>query len=262
MTSACTFSRSGEVQARPRGAECGAGDRRRRRARAAASRRAQLLRSRTIPSNSTISRRCAGRRARYSELPLDKPTSSARSRSLPGHHARPARRSRGCGRARGEGLHHAYGHAEGVLLIRTTWRWRCALRREGCGARGGGDLDVHQGNGTAQYLRDEPRGLHARSTRKGTTLTPSERGDLDVGLAGRHRRRGLPALNWTPCSGACSAPAGSRALSVGADPYRRPIALSSRSRLGEARCAGGSRVAPNEASRSWLLGGGYARRPR
>jgi acetoin utilization deacetylase AcuC-like enzyme len=125
-------------------------------------------------------------RTQYSELPLSREIVDAFSLAASGT-AEAARRALRYGAAAhiGGGLHHAYaGHAEGFCYINDLAVAARAMIGEGHVRRVAiVDLDVHQGNGTADIFRDDANVFTLSIHQENNYPVPKARGDLDIGLA-------------------------------------------------------------------------------
>lgn len=124
-------------------------------------------------------------RTQYSELPLTRQVVDAFALAASGS-AQAARLALKFGAAAhlGGGLHHAYaGHAEGFCYLNDLAVAARAMLAERLVRRVAVvDLDVHQGNGTANIFRDEPAVFTLSVHQESNYPVPKERGDLDVGL--------------------------------------------------------------------------------
>ena len=65
------------------------------------------------------------------------------------------------------------------------------------------DLDVHQGDGTADILGPEPRVFTFSMHGERNYPVRKVASDLDIALARRHRRRGLSRTRWAQCCRSC-----------------------------------------------------------
>ena len=117
------------------------------------------------------------------------------------------------------GTHHAFaGHGEGFCVFNDVAIAIRVLQREGRLTRVAVvDLDVHQGNGTAQHLRRRPGRLHLLDARRPQLPLPQGAERARRGAARRLRRRGLPGRARHATSGG----AGRRAARAGVLPRRR-----------------------------------------
>ncbi len=205
-------------------------------------------------------------RTMYSELPLDQAIIAAFALGASGT-ALAAREAleRGAVAHVGGGLHHAYaGHAEGFCYLNDLAVGVRAARREGrVGRAAVVDLDVHQGNGTANIFRDEPEVFTLSLHQERNYPQPKERGDLDVGLPDgtddeAYLRALAPALErvWAHRPGIVL-------YQAGADPYREDQ-LGGLALTLEGLEARDAMVIDGCAARGipvvTTLGGGYARR--
>ena len=165
----------------------------------------------------------------------------------------------------GGGLHHAYaGHAEGFCYINDlAVAARVVLREQLASRVAVVDLDVHQGNGTAHILRDDPAVFTLSVHQEHNYPTPKERSDLDVGLGdGTGDEAYLAAL--APALDRVWAFAPQLVLyQAGADPYADDqlggLTLSFAGLEARDRAVIGGCAARGIAVAS-TLGGGYARR--
>ncbi len=125
-------------------------------------------------------------RTQYSELPLSREIVEAFALAASGttQAARLALRH-GAAAHLGGGLHHAYaGHAEGFCYINDLAVAAHAVLAERLVQRVAVvDLDVHQGNGTANIFRDVPAVFTLSVHQENNYPMPKEQSDLDVGLA-------------------------------------------------------------------------------
>jgi acetoin utilization deacetylase AcuC-like enzyme len=205
-------------------------------------------------------------RTQYSELPLTREIVEAFSLAASGT-TQAARLAllHGAAAHLGGGLHHAYaGHAEGFCYVNDLAVAARVVLREGLVRRVAVvDLDVHQGNGTADIFAGDDAVFTLSVHQEANYPIPKARSDLDVGLAdGTGDDAYLAAL----------APALERVWAfrpdlvlyqAGADPYRDDQlgglaltfeGLEARDRAVLEGCAG--RGIPVAST----LGGGYARR--
>jgi acetoin utilization deacetylase AcuC-like enzyme len=124
-------------------------------------------------------------RTQYSELPLTRDIVDAFELGASGT-TQAARLALEWGAAAhiGGGLHHACaGHAEGFCYINDLAVAARALLREGLVSRIAiVDLDVHQGNGTAEIFRDDRAVFTLSLHQENNYPVPKAHGDLDVGL--------------------------------------------------------------------------------
>lgn len=122
----------------------------------------------------------------------------------------------------GGGFHHAFAdHAEGFCYVNDLAVAVRALQHEGRVARAAVvDLDVHQGNGTADLFRDDPDVFTLSIHQENNYPIPKMRSDLDVGLAdGTGDDEYLRALDEALASVWRHRP-GIVLYQAGADPYR------------------------------------------
>ena len=205
-------------------------------------------------------------RTMYSELPLEHDIVRAYILAAGGTTlAARAALTRGAAINLGGGFHHAGpGRAEGFCYINDLAVAIRVLQREGRVRRAAVvDLDVHQGNGTAQIFEGDPTVFTLSLHQENNYPVPKARGSLDVGLADRtgddaYRARLLEALAsvWTFEPDLVL-------YQAGADPYHDDqlgglsltfAGLEARDRAVLEGCA--ERGLPVAAT----LGGGYARR--
>jgi acetoin utilization deacetylase AcuC-like enzyme len=124
-------------------------------------------------------------RTQYSELPLSREIVDAFALAASGTtHAARLALQHGAAAHLGGGLHHAYaGHAEGFCYVNDLAVAARALMAERLVRRVAVvDLDVHQGNGTADIFRDDPAVFTLSIHQEHNYPTPKARSDLDVGL--------------------------------------------------------------------------------
>jgi acetoin utilization deacetylase AcuC-like enzyme len=125
-------------------------------------------------------------RTQYSELPLTREVVDAFALAASGTtQAARLALQHGAAAHLGGGLHHAYaGHAEGFCYINDLAVAARTLLNEARVRRiAVVDLDVHQGNGTADIFRDDPAVFTLSVHQENNYPTPKAHSDLDLGLA-------------------------------------------------------------------------------
>ncbi len=205
-------------------------------------------------------------RTLYSELPLEHDIVRAYILAAGGTTlAARAALERGAAVNLGGGFHHAGpGRAEGFCYINDLAVAIRVLQREGRLRRAAVvDLDVHQGNGTAQVFEGDPTVFTLSLHQENNYPAPKARSSLDVGLADGTADAAYGARLHDALASVWEFEPGLVLYQAGADPFRDDqlggLALSlagleARDRAVLEGCA--ERGIPVAAT----LGGGYARR--